>query len=324
MSPFISYELKEHIMVHVVPEVGFPAKSGARQKTGARAEKTPPIPNENTRNVLRPLGSLEHLFWLIDQNRSVHFAVTVEIAGQIEPSELRQALDRVQGRHPLLSACIKAPRESSPYFVHDSVPILLRVVYGDPRSSWESEVAKELNTPFDPSHAPLVRAVLIHAPEGVALTLVAHHSVADGLSLSYVIRDILQALSGVSLSPLPVPPSQDEAVKSISIEQQAHANSGSVGTPVHYRPKNSTAKVRGLRLPNELTASLRRRARREGTTVHGALSAAAVIAGRNSSVWRESPVRVISPMETRTKLNDGDFCAVFVATATTSFDATIV
>jgi hypothetical protein len=27
-------------------------------------------------DVIRPLDSLEHLFWLTDQNRPVHFAVT--------------------------------------------------------------------------------------------------------------------------------------------------------------------------------------------------------------------------------------------------------
>ena len=29
--------------------------------------------------ALRPLGSFEHLFWLIDQSHPVHFAVTAEV-----------------------------------------------------------------------------------------------------------------------------------------------------------------------------------------------------------------------------------------------------
>jgi hypothetical protein len=39
--------------------------------------------------------------------------------------------------------------------------------------------------------------------------------------------------------------------------------------------------VRGLRLPAELSDRLRERSRREGTTVHGALAAALVFAGRD-------------------------------------------
>jgi hypothetical protein len=32
--------------------------------------------------TIRPLGPFEHMFWLLDQNRSVHFAVTAQIAGK--------------------------------------------------------------------------------------------------------------------------------------------------------------------------------------------------------------------------------------------------
>jgi hypothetical protein len=57
--------------------------------------------------ALRPLGSFEHLFWLIDQSHPVHFAVTAEVEGDISPRDWRQALDRVQDRHPLLNVSIE-------------------------------------------------------------------------------------------------------------------------------------------------------------------------------------------------------------------------
>ena len=50
----------------------------------------------------RPLGSLEHLFWLFDQNRSFHFAVIALISGKASPANWRQALDLFQQR-PILS-----------------------------------------------------------------------------------------------------------------------------------------------------------------------------------------------------------------------------
>ena len=57
--------------------------------------------NASSRN--RKLGSLEHMFWLMDQNRSVHFAVTAQIAGRASPYDWLEALERLQQRHPLLS-----------------------------------------------------------------------------------------------------------------------------------------------------------------------------------------------------------------------------
>src|SRR5260370_21602627 len=64
----------------------------------------------------RPLGSLEHLFWLLDQHRSVHFAVPAEIAGKASPDDWRDALDRVQARHPILSVRIAGSPASVPRF----------------------------------------------------------------------------------------------------------------------------------------------------------------------------------------------------------------
>jgi hypothetical protein len=31
--------------------------------------------------ILRPLGGIAKLFWLISQNRQTHFAITAEVAG---------------------------------------------------------------------------------------------------------------------------------------------------------------------------------------------------------------------------------------------------
>jgi hypothetical protein len=70
-----------------------------------------------------------------------------------------------------------------------------------------------------------------------------------------------------------------------------------------------------------LTASLRDRARLEGTTVHGALCAAFVIAGRQVSAgWRDSALRMMSPINTRPLLEVGESCGVFVNAATSTFD----
>ncbi|MBV9877440.1 MAG: hypothetical protein JO025_22115 [Verrucomicrobia bacterium] len=52
---------------------------------------------------LRPLGTFEHFFWLLDQNRPVHFALAAQVQGATEIEQWRNALDLVQRRHPLLS-----------------------------------------------------------------------------------------------------------------------------------------------------------------------------------------------------------------------------
>jgi hypothetical protein len=69
----------------------------------------------------------------------------------------------------------------------------------------------------------------------------------------------------------------------------------------------------GIRLPVELSHRLRGRSRREGTTVHGALVAALVLAGRDiHREWRQAPIRVVSPVNHRAILGRGDDCALSI------------
>ena len=177
----------------------------------ARDQQESPTVTEPAQDAIRSLGSLEHLFWLLDQNRFVHFAVTALISGETSPRDWRRALDRLQKRHPILSVCIGGEPGSVPLFGQSDVtPIPLRIVEDEPKLRWEAEVGEELATPFTPSQAPLIRAVLIQGARNAAFMLVAHHSIADGLSIAYAIRDTLDALAGRSLRPLPWLPSQDD------------------------------------------------------------------------------------------------------------------
>jgi hypothetical protein len=48
--------------------------------------------------TIRPLGSFEHMFWLLDQNRSCHFAVTAQLeAASGEPTSADQLARRNDG-----------------------------------------------------------------------------------------------------------------------------------------------------------------------------------------------------------------------------------
>src|SRR5215470_5607446 len=56
---------------------------------------------------IRPLGSTEHLFWLLDQGSPMHFSLAAQIEGHATVGEWRAALDHVQRRHPFFSVCIE-------------------------------------------------------------------------------------------------------------------------------------------------------------------------------------------------------------------------
>jgi NRPS condensation-like uncharacterized protein len=85
---------------------------------------------------------------------------------------------------------------------HANIPIPLRIVPEEDFAAWQVEMAKELATPIPLSGAPLARITLLRKSGRSTLILSMHHSIADGLSSAFVIRDILEALSGKPLRPL--------------------------------------------------------------------------------------------------------------------------
>lgn len=270
---------------------------------------------------VRPLGALEHAFWLIDQERPMHFAVAAEIEGAPPLADWRKALDRVQLRHPMLSVRIERRHGDVPWLCSAHGRIPLRTVEAFD-ASWEAMVGQELATPFAPHAAPLVRAVLIRGDARSILILAAHHAVADGMSLAYLVRDILRALAAAPLEVLPMLSSQDGLLARANAQGRA-SDSGTLSGPppgpvaTFHRKDGAHPNVKGWRLDPELTQRIRDRARKEGASVHGAVCAAATAAGRQlSNDWREIPLRFLSPTNTRQILGVGEDCGLFVGAAT--------
>jgi hypothetical protein len=145
------------------------------------------------------------------QNSWKQFVVAAQITGETTTASWRTALDAVQRRHPLLGVCIDGDDSGAPYFrLLPGLRIPLQIVPEDALQGWEDEMETELSTPFPVEDALLVRAVLLHKAHRATILLTVHHSIADGLSVALIVRDILEVLSGKPLEALPVPQPQED------------------------------------------------------------------------------------------------------------------
>lgn len=273
-------------------------------------------------NFNRPLGAFEKFFWLYDQDRPMQIALAAEVEGVATPMEWRLALDAAQRRHPLLSVFIDGHSDKVVRFGYQDTPIPMRVIDKDTPYNWEADIAEELFTPFDYSQAPLIRTVLVQQESKSMLTLVAHHSISDGISLIYVLRDILKALSGQALEPLSMPPSMDDLLgltAGTSFDPAVpYTTPPTRIAPVQYNRKRKLPFVQHLKLSPWLTRTITSRAREEGTTVHGVLCAAFVLTGRQIfSDWKNNPTRLLIPASNRNVINMGE-------TSSLSINSTIV
>src|SRR5215813_9562151 len=134
-------------------------------RTAQYEQRAKTIPEPRSVDFSTPLGGLERFLWLTDQNRPTHFAMAAHVEGQTTIPGWRSALDAVQERHPLLSVAIETNESNAPHFRNvTDARIPLRIARAG-TSSWSSEMARELATPFRAEQAPLVRSVLIHGDD---------------------------------------------------------------------------------------------------------------------------------------------------------------
>jgi NRPS condensation-like uncharacterized protein len=282
-----------------------------------------------SKKEVRALGAMEHLFWLMDQKHPAHLTVTAEVKGFTKVLRWRDALDAVQKIHPVLSASIKRNEEGQPVLCQvDAAQIPLRVVHGNVQGRWESEVEREMAVPFAPEQVPLIRSVLIHKPQSAVLIMIAHHAIADGMALVFLIRDVLQVLSGGQIEPLSFSSAAEDLLSKLPKREDIAQAGASQATapqaePALYREGNGLApRVTARQLDENLSATLKERARREGTTVQGALCAALVLAGRETSnTWRKKSVRVMSPINVRAPLGAGEACGLYLVGGMVSFQS---
>lgn len=261
-----------------------------------------------TSDLLRPLGALEELFCLFDQQFPVNAALAAEITGPTTVQQWRDALDALQRRHPLLSVCIDTAYNRVPHFRHVAgQPIPLRVVTS-PSARWQQEIAEEITAPFKPDQSPLFRAVLLYQEDRSIFILSSHHAVCDGSSRIFLLRDMLLALSGHDLETLPLMPSRE------TLFGAKQRTSTEPGLPALVAQRPAMPYVDGIKFTPEQTTALQHRTRLEGVTIHAALSAALAIAGRSlDESWRNSPLRIMSPAEVRDLLGLQDQCMVSFA-----------
>jgi Condensation domain len=278
-------------------------------------------------SVLREFSSIERMHWLMDQNHCNHFPMAAEVRGHTTVTMWRDALNDLQRRHPLLNVYIGMQENSRPAFYQaDGHKIPLVVRKRTSPSQWQAEFEDEISTPFDTSESPLMRAQLLLGDDRCEVILTTHHSIADGMAITYVIRDLLTAASGEKLAPLPAPPSQDELLAAILRTLPApvakdEANTAPRSRPAAFRPKDGARpQVTGLRLSCEQTSLLVKSARRQQTTVHAAISAALVLTGRETlPTWKEHGVRVLSPISLHKMLNVENDCVLALTAGKVSF-----
>jgi len=267
----------------------------------------------------RALGAFEKTFWLLDQIDSKDFALAADISGVAPVEKWQHAIKMVQRRHPNLSTRVVFDELSRPALEHvENLAIPLRVVHAGQDYRWEQEVERELSTRFDTQEGPLLRVVLVQKPQSTVLILAANHTVADGTALNYLVRDMLLAVTGKELEPMAPQISNDQTL-GLPDDQPAQTAPRVLG----FTMKTDVVRplVSSLRFSEHSTWNVLERSRRENTTVHGAICAAALLACRKlRHEWQDTRMELVSPICTRAALRLDDNFGLNITTQSVFFE----
>ena len=259
----------------------------------------------------RPLTGMERGLWKTDLAAPLNFTTVARVSGPLSDEALRAALPALRARHPHLRERI----ESGEFVDEDVPPLELRVS----SRGWVEELEDELNTRIDVPLARFVRA-------GDRLLVTLHHAIGDGMSGVYLMRDWLKAATGQPLEPLVDRGGVDALVKDapgltnharfMLRELMLLARDGRplrLEREVERYAYERRTRVKHVVLEPQLVEALSARARAEKTTVHGALSAAMLLALLHESGREKAGVMFGSPVNVRAALSLGEEVGFYVS-----------
>ena len=248
----------------------------------------------------RPLGAMEQLFWSWDQHCPNHFVLAAEIDTRFSLEQWRQALDSLQVRNPLLGARIVDVASGGARFVPEPELMLPIRIATLGELSWQVEAGRELLEPFDTQTGPLCRLTLLENDQCTIILFIAHHAPLDGMGATRLLDELIQLVCGKSLPPKPAV----QAPELMLIDERRLLPTPTLPTNEDFTNlrmiTDKPPHLETLTIEAEMTRQLVARCRDEGTTMHGLITAAVLVAGRSlHKEWCERPVRVATPVNIR-------------------------
>lgn len=271
---------------------------------------------EKEKKVERILGAQEILFYAMNEASPMHFLVAAEVEGNTQEAAWQDAARLLQQIHPMLSMSITAVADDL-VFTRSDKPMLFEIASLTASFDLASVLEEELEKGFRSDQGPLARIKLFHSTHKSVIIVAAHHSVSDALSSVNLINDLLGILAGKTIGDLEFQPSTDEFLEYKNNGLAAKINlqlKPGTALPHEFTKQRPPVKVDLLQLSTELTTLLADTAKKEATTVHGALQAAAALALQQLDFNVSRPAYIMSPFSVRKEMGVPTDFGLFIDT----------
>lgn len=146
--------------------------------------------------LTRRLGNIESSWSMFYDIAPINAVTVLKVRGGLTAALLRQALDYLQYRHPVLRVRIVKLKQGDYTMQSDNVPPipLLEQTVPD-KEAYRLIVGEEYDTPFDYTIGPLFRVRLVHIsaePEACYIVTNYMHTIGDGESVMNLTCEMMQ------------------------------------------------------------------------------------------------------------------------------------
>lgn len=125
-------------------------------------------------------------------------ATSVNIIGNIEIDKLRIAIKEAVKHNEILNTKIQVEANGNAYYITDNVRPIPPISISN--FSWQEIAEEQVKIRFNIESGELIRFFIIHKPDGIQLLIINHHLAGDGLSIAFLIEDIMNILSGKEIA----------------------------------------------------------------------------------------------------------------------------
>ena len=210
----------------------------------------------------------------------MNFAIFARVSGEIDLERMIAAVRETQCQYPLATVAIsRAPDSASLQFRTVATPV--PVSHTNCGANWANHLADDAIAPFALDTGPLIRGFLYSiGAERTVLSLVFHHSIADGRSAFSFMRHVFELYLGNThenarskiVSPMGkfLPPREGGGVDGPNTAQLLDV---SVVPGLSTRSSFAVPRVEVVEVSAAATEAVRRILRRERVTLHAFLAA---------------------------------------------------